>query len=343
MTKPVHSPRSTVHLTVNCPLSTVHRRGPRLSVGSNGPWLTVRNVGVLMILWLSMLLPSTVFSQDTTVVVRSGFLSDSLKIGERVAFFLSAKYPSKETVLFPDSTFAFNTFEYDSKVFFPTETKDGISRDSAIYYLTTFEIDREQHLSLPVFVVHGRDCTAVTSRADTVLITQFVAEVPDSLPTPALPLKENTEYEPVSFDFNTVLLIGLLTVLLAAGLVAWALFGKKMTRYFVTKKLQKSHLRFLDQFNAYITRLKGGHSSVQTELALVTWKQYMEQLESKPYTKLTTKETQRLIKEPSLTQDLGRIDRAIYGHETAVVDSLENLKRFADQQFHQKLKEVQHG
>ena len=69
----------------------------------------------------------------------------------------------------------------------------------------------------------------------------------------------------------------------------------------------------------------------------------MEQLEARPYTKLTTRETARLIKEPALRDDLSAIDKAIYGHDTAVVKALENLKAFADQQFSRKMKEVKHG
>jgi len=69
----------------------------------------------------------------------------------------------------------------------------------------------------------------------------------------------------------------------------------------------------------------------------------MEYLESRPYTKLTTRETTRLEHNEVLGQNLHTIDGAIYGHNTAVVDSLENLKRFADQRFSQKLQEVMHG
>jgi hypothetical protein len=50
-----------------------------------------------------------------------------------------------------------------------------------------------------------------------------------------------------------------------------------------------------------------------------------------------------LIKAPALSEDLRRIDKAIYGHDTAVVESLENLKAFAHQEYQRKLKEVQHG
>ena len=56
-----------------------------------------------------------------------------------------------------------------------------------------------------------------------------------------------------------------------------------------------------------------------------------------------TPETMRLIKAPALNDDLRRIDKAIYGHDTAVVESLENLKAFAHQEYQRKLKEVQHG
>jgi predicted transcriptional regulator len=69
----------------------------------------------------------------------------------------------------------------------------------------------------------------------------------------------------------------------------------------------------------------------------------MEQLEAKPYTKLTTRETLNIVKEPVLTEHLSQVDRAIYGHNTAVVDSLKGLRTFADQQFARKIKEVKHG
>jgi hypothetical protein len=69
----------------------------------------------------------------------------------------------------------------------------------------------------------------------------------------------------------------------------------------------------------------------------------MEQLESRPYTKLTTKETFGLIHDEALANNLRTIDRAIYGHDTSVVVALESLKTFADQQFAKKLTEVKHG
>lgn len=309
------------------------------------PWGRPAGWGRRMVTALAIVLmvPVAALSQEVDVAVNSGFLPDSMKIGERVPYYLSARYPSTLTILFPDSTYAFTPFEYQSKEYFLTRTRDGISTDSTVYYLTTFEVDRVQHLSLPVFVAHGRDCTQVDSPRDSILITQLVAHVPDTVSVEALPLKENTAYERVSYDINVVFLLIGLTLVVAAALVVWVLFGKKIRNYFRIRRLRQKHERFLERYNALLSQLRAGFSSPATEAALATWKRYMEQLESKPYTKLTTKETQRLVGEPAIIQDLSRIDRAIYGHDKAVLEPLENLKRFANGKFHRKVKEVQHG
>jgi len=294
-----------------------------------------------IILSLFIMLPLYGFTQE--VNVRGGFLSDSLKIGEQTAFYLSARYPSDLTILFPDSTHAFTPFEYVNKEYFLTHTTDGISADSTVYYLTTFEIDRVQYLQLPVYVVQQGDCTVVNTQMDSVLVTQFVAHVPDTLTVDRLPLKMNTSYQKVFYNFNVWLLIIIIGVLVAIALVVWLVFGKRIRRYFLLKRMKKNHAHFLNTYNGMLTRIKATFSPPATESALVTWKRYMEQLEARPYTKLTTRETLRLLKEPALTEDLGRIDRAIYGHDTSVLDSLEHLKGYADRKFHQRLREVQHG
>lgn len=286
-----------------------------------------------------------VFAQEVTqdIKMNGGFLSDSLKIGEQTAFYLSARYPSDMTILFPDSTHAFFPFEYQYKEYFLTETRDGISRDSAVYFLTTFEVDRVQTLQLPVYVVQQPDCTIVQSRRDSVLITQFVAHVPDTVSTEQLPLKMNTAYQKVYYDLNFWLIVIVLGVVLLLAALTWILFGKKIRRYFLARRLQKNHAYFIDRYNTLLAQVKSAFSPPATESALATWKKYMEQLDARPYTKLTTRETGSMIKEPAVSDHLRRIDNAIYGHDTTVVESLENLKAFAHQQYQRKLREVQHG
>lgn len=289
-----------------------------------------------------VLLPYLVSAQEE-VTVRGGFLSDSIKIGEQTAFYLTARYPSAMTVLFPDSTHAFAPFEYQKKEYFLTETTDGVSVDSTLYYLTTFEVGRVQALRLPVYVVHAADSTVRYSAPDTLLITQLVAQVPDTVSVDQLPLKMNTSYEEVKYDFNFWMMIIILAAVFAVAAVVWLLFGTRIRRYLKAKRMRRNHAQFSERYNALLGQLQKTFSTPATESALTTWKKYMEQLEARPYTKLTTRETLRIVKEPALTEPLSRIDKAIYGHETTVVESLVNLKKFADQQFHRKIKEVQHG
>lgn len=284
----------------------------------------------------------TAQAQSSDVKVRGGFLSDSLKIGEQTAFYLSAHYPSNLTILFPDSTFDFTPFEFQRKTFATTQTQSGISNDSAVYYLTTFEVGRVQMLDLPIFIVQAQDCTAMRSPRDSILVTQLVAQPLDTIPAEKLPLKMNTAYQPVAFDLNFWVIFGAVVFLLIVAILTWFFFGTRIRQYFRAKKLKRKHQQFLEAYNALLRQLQSAFSSPDTESALVIWKRYLEQLEARPYTKLTTREMLLVLQDEMLAKNLRLIDQAIYGHNTFVVDSLEHLKQFADQRFEKKLQEVKH-
>jgi len=299
---------------------------------------TKKSISVLL-MFMSSMWP--LLAQDVTV--RSGFFLDSLKIGDQTGFYLAAKYPSNLNIIFPDSTYNFAPFEYERKRYFPTQTTQGQSYDSVVYYLSTFEVDRVQTLSLPVFQLNPQDCTRFTSPPDTILLTELVKNLPDTLTAENLPLRVNTIYENVSYLFNYPVLLISIAVLLVGSVIVWFAFGKKIIRHFRLKKMLKAHQKFLDSYSAQIDAVKTAFSSVTTENALSLWKKYMENLEARPYTKLTTRETMQLENNDVLGRNLHAIDGAIYGHDTAVVESLENLKQFADQRFSKKLEEVKHG
>jgi len=292
---------------------------------------------------LGLLLGSVGVSVAQEVTVRGGFFLDSLSVGDETGFFLSATYPRSLNVIFPDSTFAFDPFEFNGKRYFPTQTTNGKSYDSVIYYLSTFEVDRIQQLSLPVFQLNPQDCTIFTSNVDTVLLKQLVKNIPDTLTAQNLPLKVNTIYEDVPYLFNYPVLFISIAVLLVVISVGWIFFGKKIRRHFKLKKMSKAHQRFLETYNQQVETIKSAFSSTHTENALAHWKKYMEQLESRPYTKLTSRETTQLENNEVLGRNLHSIDGAIYGHNTTVLEPLENLKQYADQRFAKKLEEVKHG
>jgi hypothetical protein len=277
------------------------------------------------------------------VMVRGGFFKDSLRVGDKTGYYLAAEYPSSLNVLFPDSTFGFTPFEYESKKYFPTKTTRGRSYDSVIYYLSTFEIERIQSLSLPVFQINPMDCTTYLSMRDTILLSELVKDLPDTVTLKNLPLKVNIAYEDVPYTFNYLIAGIIAGVVLILAAVTWIVFGKRISKHFRLKRMQKAHHKFLETFNLQLDSIKSAFSSVTTENALSQWKKYMEQLEARPYTKLTTKETLQVEKNELLGRNLHAIDGAIYGHDTAVIESLESIRNFADRRFVQKLEELKHG
>lgn len=277
------------------------------------------------------------------VVVRSGFLEDSLVIGDKVRMYLIAEYPSKLNILFPDSTHNFAPFEFEKRKYFTTKTTAEKSYDSVVYYLTTFEVDRYQALSLPVFQINPMDCTIYHSRQDTILLTELVKDLPDSLSAENLPLKVNTAYQQVSYLLNYPILIIIVAVLLVIATIVWFVFGKKIRRHFRLKRMQRAHQKFLEVYTGQVENIRSAFSAITAETALSQWKKYMEQLDARPYTKLTTRETIQLEKNESLGKNLQAIDSAIYGHNTRVIESLEHLKAFADQRFVKKVEEVKNG
>ncbi|MFZ6013727.1 MAG: hypothetical protein ACOYXT_25535 [Bacteroidota bacterium] len=277
------------------------------------------------------------------VKVNGGFITDSLKVGGETAFYLSARYPSSINVLFPDSTYSFSPFEFQKKKYFATETQSGSSVDSAVYYLTTFEVDRTLFLDLPVFVINEQDCTAYHTERDSILVEQMVNQIPDSLNAADLPLKMNTAYQRVFFGFNYLVWGIVLSALVVTLALGWFLFGKKIKRYYRTRRLQRNHQKFMDAYVSSVNQLRSAFSTVKAESSLSLWKKYMEQLESKPYTKLTTREMMAMQKDAALEKNLRAIDSAIYGHQSMVIDPFENLKEYAHRHFQEKIEEVKHG
>jgi hypothetical protein len=279
-----------------------------------------------------------------SVTVRAGFAADSVVVGDEVPFFLSATYPQKLNVVFPDSAFSFMPFEYQRKKFFSTRTVDSTSYDSTVYYLSTFEVDSVQYLQLPVFVLHPTDCTTVLSNRDSIHLKELVTfPLPDTLKAENLPLLSDTEYRAVDWLLNYPVLLYVGGALIMLVVVGWLLFGKRIRKHFMVKRLLKHHAQFNESFNRNLQKIQQGFSVVIAEHTIGLWKTYMEQLDAKPYTRLTTKETALLLNDSTLSEPLRTIDAAVYGHKTNVLQPLQQLREYAEKTFQQKLEKVTHG
>lgn len=303
-----------------------------------------RNVRLLLMFVLATASCLPAKAQDKGDVIARGFFrGDSIRVGQPVAYILTAHYPEQYTILFPDSTYNFKTFEFVKKKVFPTVTRHGISRDSVIYWLTSFEVDSVQSLTLPVFRVSGADSTMLATR-DSLPFSAMVKQMPpDTLDASKLPLRTDTRYTQVVHRFNYFLTAiiggGLLLIILAM----WILFGAKIRRQFRIRRLTREYNKFLVIFNEHLERLEKSFSSNATEKTLFEWKKYMEHLSRRPFTKLTTRETALMEKDARIGEELGSVDRAIYGNGDLPLKPLLNLRKYAEKNYLKKLNELLNG
>jgi hypothetical protein len=277
------------------------------------------------------------------VVVRGHFEADQAGIGEVIPYSLTARYPRNLQVLFPDSAFSFAPFEIRKKTYFQTRTTGDTSYDSAVYFLTTFEIDSIQRLQLPVYVLQARDCVSVVPRPDSIRLQYLVASVPDSVSTEKLPLKTNTAYQKVQWLLNYPVAAGIILALLVISGTVWAIFGKRIRRFFLLRRLKRDYQAFAASFGNSLDRLSSEFTSRKAEETLVLWKGYMENLEKFPYTKSTSKEIVRAASDQTLQQALQAIDGSIYGGRISSVDEFRRLQNFSQLRFQKKEEEVMNG
>ncbi|HMP98229.1 MAG TPA: hypothetical protein PKC24_00520 [Cyclobacteriaceae bacterium] len=279
-----------------------------------------------------------------TIEVKGIFLQDSLKIGEAIPYALTARYPKNATAVFPDDKSDYKLFELEDKQYFVTKTSGTTSLDSAIYYLSTFEIDSVLYLSLPVLILHQADSSIIYPAYDSIFVKQLVSFVPDSVSADALPLLTNTTYFRVKKWLNTPLVIAIIIVLAISVMVTWIVFGKRIRNWIIVRKLKKQYQQFVAGYDAAVFKVEQ-HKQIQgMEDALALWKKYMERLSNIPFTKLTSKEIVRIENFSAIQAALRSIDMAIYAHQA--LDSLSpfmELKALATQSFQQKINSIQKG
>ncbi|TRX49852.1 hypothetical protein FNH22_26470 [Fulvivirga sp. M361] len=271
------------------------------------------------------------------------FLEDSIKIGISTPFILTARYPRNQDIVFPDSLYDFSPYELEEKWYTATLSNDSLSYDSAVYYLSSFEIDSIQYYQMPVFLLAGTDSIILKTERDSIFLQHVVAEIPDSLAAETLPLKENTTYKRVALEFNYPYLFIGGGIVLAIIILVIILFGKPIRKKIILRRLSKAHQKFLERYDAATSQ--SSPDAEKAEHVLGTWKKYLEKLENRPYTKSTSKEIIQKYKSEDIKMALQGLDRAIYAAHTnsELAKSFEDLKRFSEKRFHDKLMEVKNG
>ena len=108
--------------------------------------------------------------------------------------------------------------------------------------------------------------------------------------------------------------------------------------------MSKNYEAFRVKFENSVEKLDNDFSPKSVEASLFIWKNYLETLLSKPYTKYTSKEIKTIENSEELGHALSEIDRMIYGHERGNPHApFAGLKAYVHQQFERKKEEVAHG
>jgi hypothetical protein len=268
------------------------------------------------------------------------FLQDSLKVGEPIQYSLSIRYPKRLNLLFPDSSYGVAPFELLHLDYFPTRSDSLYSVDSVVYTLTAFFPDSLLYLRLPIYMVEGRDSLALWAQPDSI---QVVSILPPRLATDSLLFESNTDYSEVHYPFNypyAILgLIGLSVFVFAAV----AVFGKSVRRKIKLWFLQRRYSHFDEEYSGTLSRFLAGDTAVRPDELLLIWKSYLEELEKKPYTKLTSQEIADSTSNGKLWLKILRpIDRSIYGYQAGedLSNSLEELRNLARQKYEKRKQEV---
>jgi hypothetical protein len=262
------------------------------------------------------------------------FLTDSIEIGKPFKYALSFRHLPRVEVFFPDTSADFRPFEVIEQDYFPTETSPAGSLDSAVYTLVSFDLKKIQSLSVPVWVINGRDCTAVYSGRDSIRLKELIrGQLSDTLRLKAdtliVPLRNQT-------NFPFILLITLLILLIGTGI--YLLFGEALTRQWELYQMFLRNREFRRSFSRLTRDINGAKGIENAEKVVVLWKVYLQRLERKPYATYTTKEIIDSLPDEQLADALKSIDGVIYGGVSSrnTADSLNILRDIADQSYRQK-------
>lgn len=281
---------------------------------------------------------SSLAAQDIKADARWLLNKKEVEIGQPIQLAVWIKHDPTLEILFPDSAHrqVFSPFDWIDKAYFPTRTENGLSTDSIVYTLSTFELDSVQSLELPIFILKGKDTTIVRTPKMDLVIKQLTKDltISDSTKTIA-----NTEYWAVKQNINYLYLgIGSL-VLVLLGIIFYIAFGERIRRSYRLRRLRLQFLRFVSDYEKLS---KNTNDTKISEHALHVWKSYLENLQKIPFTSYTSKEIAALINNEELNQSLKSIDLAIYG---SIIDdntrtAWQQLKAFAVEAYENKIQEV---
>lgn len=286
-------------------------------------------------IFLSLLLLSfSTFAQS--VKVEGYFTQDSAKLGERVGFVLKARYPESSQLIFPDSAYDFAPLILLEKKTFISQTVEGETLDSAIYYVSNFSVDPSVFLSLPVYELSRYDSITYFSNEAELKLKLILDSIPEQ---PVF--QENNVYQPIETTFNW-LLAGLIAggvLILLGGFTL--LFAKRIKALFKRNREKLRWIQFERKWKKLTALLTQNPALELADEVIGLWKGYLESITDQPFQEWTSSEISEALNDKEIFKALRSIDMIIYaGKEAKTEEATNYLLEVAKTKYQEKLNHI---
>lgn len=241
------------------------------------------------------------------VQINGYFTQDSARIGERVGFVLKASYPQAKQLIFPDSTHNFSPFVFLEKKTFISSTIDGITQDSAVYYLSNFSLEPSSYLSLPVVELNRYDSISYFTPAVELALKLTLDSIPEELV-----FQENNVYQPLEKPFNWFVFGTIAGGILLSLSLIFFLFADRIKRLFRKNREKLRWIQFERKWKKLSEQLQKNPNQELADEVVGLWKGYLESLTSQPFQEWTSSEIAEALDDKEIFKALRTIDMIIY-------------------------------
>jgi hypothetical protein len=127
---------------------------------------------LLLSFWFAL---PKVASHAQVIVPKAFIAKDSAYIGEPVVYTIVCKHNDSQELVFPTKEYKTKLFECISKVFYPTTSANGISTDSVVYTLRTFQTKPFVDVVIPIFLLKNNKMYEYRPKAKRLFVKNLYA------------------------------------------------------------------------------------------------------------------------------------------------------------------------
>ncbi len=268
------------------------------------------------------------------------FSNSKAELGQPIIYSVIYAHAPELIIQFPNDNHDFEPFHLQNIDIKNTVTIDGISYDTILYTLLTFEKDSIQRFSLPILRKQKDRYKQVYW--DTIYTPVDSFEIAFIVPETELKepkLRANLDFKSPIYDFNYPFILFALALGVILLILIYVFFGEKIKKRIKIWHLNKQNRRFLLSYDRLIYN-NLNDSDIKETLALSKF--YLSKLLKMPFTTYTTKQMVSYFQDSNLTSLLNKIDRMIYAKHRAKEDlkTLEELRQFCVSHFEIKRRNI---